>query len=166
MSQRTAMMFVDAQNLFHGAKAYDDEFKYDFEALRDELTDGYYTVRSYWFDSFKDKSKKQGFFDRLRMSGYRVTASPLRQRGDSHVEKGVDIQLATELIAQAYNGAYDIAILISGDEDYARAVRYVQDRGKRVIIASFQGTTSSEMRKLADEYIELDSIASEIEYVG
>jgi uncharacterized LabA/DUF88 family protein len=160
------MMFVDAQNLFHGAKAYDNGFKYDFEALRDKLTDGHYTVRSYWFDSYKDKSNKQGFFDRLRMSGYRVTASPLRRRGNGHVEKGVDIQLATELIAQAYNGAYDVAILVSGDEDYSKAVRYVQDQGKRVIIASFKGSTSSEMRKLADEYIELDSIASEIEYEG
>ncbi|MEF8773094.1 MAG: NYN domain-containing protein [Halobacteriales archaeon] len=166
MTQRTAMMFVDAQNLFHGAKSYDDSFQYDFEALRDELMDGYYTVRSYWFDSYKDKSSKQGFFDQLRMSGYRVTTVPLRRRGDGHVEKGVDIQLATELIAQAYNGAYDVAILVSGDADYARAVRYVQDQGKRVVVASFEETTSSEMRKLADEYVELDSIASAIEFEG
>lgn len=166
MADRSAMMFVDGQNLFHGAKRYQDGYRYDHQKLRDVLTKDYYTVRSYWFDSYKNRSKKQGFFDSLRTSGYRVTALPLRQRGDEHVEKGVDIQLATELIAQAYNHAYDVAILVSGDQDYERAVKYVQDQGNRVIIAAFQATTASEMRKLGDEYIELDSIASTIKYEG
>lgn len=79
------------------------------------------------------------------------------------LEKGIDIELATELIVQAFNGSYDTAILVSGDEDYTRAVRYVQDQGKRVVVASFEATTAAEVRKLADKYIELDSIASQIE---
>lgn len=164
--ERSAMMFVDGQNLFHGAKKYQANYKYDHQKLRDTLTKGYYTVRAYWFDSYKDRSKKQGFFDSLRTSGYRVTALPLRPRGDEYVEKGVDIQLATELIAQAYNHSYDVAIVVSGDEDYERAVRYVQDRGKRVIVASFRAATAPEMRKLADDYVPLDEIASDIEFEG
>lgn len=87
MSERPAMMFVDGQNLFHGAKQYQDGYKYDHQKLRDVLMEEYYTVRAYWFDSYKDSSNKQGFFDSLRMNGYRVISKPLRQRDGEHVGK-------------------------------------------------------------------------------
>ena len=37
-------------------------------------------------------------------------------------EKGVDIALATDLLAYAWENVYDVAVLVSGDEDYSGAV--------------------------------------------
>lgn len=130
------MMFVDAQNFWHGANNYDPEFNYDVEKLYDILTDDYYTVRAYWFDSYPGDGSKEGFFHVLRMNGYRVIATPLRERDGKKVEKGVDIRLTTELLAQGFNDSYDTAILVSGDDDYERAVEYVQSLGKRIVVAS------------------------------
>jgi len=164
------MLFVDAQNIFHGAKDYEhndgdeDEYSYDPVKLKEILTEDYYTVRSYFFDSYKpDSDNKDGFFYWLDMSGYRVVDVPLRKRGDSYLEKGVDIRLTTEFIAHAYSDSYETAILATGDDDYVRAVEHVQDAGKRVVIASWDNNIGREMKRICDEYVELDSIADEIE---
>lgn len=158
------MMFVDGQNYYHGMKNYDQGFKFDFVKLREELTDGYYTIRAYWFDSYpEDSDNKDGFFHALNMEGYRVVATPLRERGDGYVEKGVDIRLATELLAHAFNNSFDIAVIVSGDDDYERAVEYVQDLGKRVIVATWRGNSGRNLKPLADEYIPLEDIADAIE---
>jgi hypothetical protein len=53
----------------------------------------------------------------------------------SNGEKGVDAALVTDLLSLAWQRAYDVAILVSGDADYVPAVEYVQSRGLKVINA-------------------------------
>lgn len=162
----TAMLFVDAQNIFHGAKDYEDGFSYDPVKLKDVLAEDYYMVRSYFFDSYKpDSDDKDSFFYALDMNGYRVVDVPLRRRDDTFIEKGVDIRLTTEFIAHAYNDSYQTAILATGDDDYERAVEHVQDAGKRVVLASWDNNTGREMKRICDDYIKLDDIADDIEDV-
>lgn len=171
---RDAMMFVDQENLRNGANEYDQNYKYDFEKLRDELLRDFHSVRSYWFASWHPgHGKPEGFYTKLELSEYRLYESPrvprestCRQCGASHeqhVEKGVDIQLATEFIAQAYEGGYDTAVLVSGDSDYCRAIEYVQDLGKRVIVAGWDNSSSPQIKRQADRFVALDSIADAIE---
>lgn len=50
-------------------------------------------------------------------------------------EKAVDVKLATDLIT--LNGIYDVAIIVSGDQDYVPAVQCIKDLGKRVINITF-----------------------------
>lgn len=49
------MVFIDAQNLFYGARQFrradDESYEVDALELRDELTSGRDLVRAYWFDS-------------------------------------------------------------------------------------------------------------------
>ncbi len=52
-------------------------------------------------------------------------------------EKAVDVKLATDLIV--LRGIYDIALIISGDQDYVPAVQVVKDSGKTVINVAFEG---------------------------
>lgn len=171
---RDAMMFVDQENLRNGANEYDPGYKYDFEKLRDVLLDDYHAVRSYWFASWHpDYDKPEGFYKKLEMSEYRLYESPRVPResacnecgttNEQYIEKGIDIQLATELIAQAYEGGYDTAVLVSGDADYCRAIEYVQDLGKRVVAAGWNNSSSPKLQRQSDEFIELDDIADAIE---
>lgn len=53
------------------------------------------------------------------------------------VEKGVDAALVTDLLSLAWQQAYDVAVLVSGDADYIPAVEYVQERGLKVINAAW-----------------------------
>lgn len=51
-------------------------------------------------------------------------------------EKGVDVQLAVDLLK--LQNIYDIAVIVSGDQDYISAVRTIKDLGKRVVNVSFR----------------------------
>ncbi|MDQ6769775.1 MAG: NYN domain-containing protein [Gemmatimonadota bacterium] len=48
-------------------------------------------------------------------------------------EKGSDVNLATHLISDAYENAFDIAVLISNDSDLLGPVNLVKDRLKKKV---------------------------------
>ncbi|HVB45175.1 MAG TPA: NYN domain-containing protein [Streptosporangiaceae bacterium] len=52
-------------------------------------------------------------------------------------EKGVDAALVTDLLSLAWQRAYDVAVLVSGDADYIPAVEYVQSQGLKVVNAAW-----------------------------
>lgn len=164
MIGKRTMLFIDGQNLFHGSKNFDSTFDVDLVKLVDELGDGRDVIRSYYFDSYKpdDRGDKEPFYTFLEMNGFRVDAKPLRERDGTYVEKGADIGLATEMIARGFNDSYDVAVLVTGDDDFSRAVRYVQDQGKTVEVASFSVNSSSNLKRAADTYVELDDVAENI----
>lgn len=51
-------------------------------------------------------------------------------------EKAVDVKLAVDLIV--LHDIYDIAVIVSGDQDYVPAVQVIKDYGKRVINVVFK----------------------------
>lgn len=163
MTRKPAMLFVDAQNLWFGANQFDESFRYDPVKLKRVLSEEYDLIRAYWFDSYPEDNPKRGFFHFLETNGYRVDAKPLRTRGKERVEKGADVGLASELIALGYEGAYDVAILVTGDDDFRRAVTHVQDKGKFVVVASFESVLSGDLERVADDIIQLDELAPEFE---
>ena len=57
-------------------------------------------------------------------------------RRSFRTEKAVDVKLATDLIM--LRDIYDVALILSGDQDYVPAVEVVKDSGKRVINAAFR----------------------------
>ncbi len=51
-------------------------------------------------------------------------------------EKAVDVKLASDMIV--LKDIYDVAIIVTGDQDYVPAVEIIKDFGKRVINVSFK----------------------------
>ena len=72
-------------------------------------------------------------------------------------EKQVDVYLATQVVALAYENAYDIAIIVSGDEDYVPAIEIVQQKGKIIIAVSSSALLSDVLRKKADRILLIDN---------
>jgi uncharacterized LabA/DUF88 family protein len=50
-------------------------------------------------------------------------------------EKAVDVKLASDLIT--LKDIYDVAVIVSGDQDYVPAVKVVKDAGKQVVNVAF-----------------------------
>ena len=71
-------------------------------------------------------------------------------RGDTAVEKGVDVTLATDLLRMGWMNLYDVAVLVSGDGDFAYALQAVKDMGKHVEVAAFQANLAWELSQVAD----------------
>ena len=76
-------------------------------------------------------------------------------------EKTVDVNLAVDLLK--LKGIYDIAILVSGDQDYVPVVNEIQNLGKVVVNVVFKKRNGSllpggawRLNKSLDSSIELD----------
>jgi uncharacterized LabA/DUF88 family protein len=62
-------------------------------------------------------------------------AKPFRRT----VEKGIDAAIVTDLFSLAWEKAYNIAILVSSDADFVPAVERIQEKGFKVINATWKG---------------------------
>ena len=68
-------------------------------------------------------------------------------------EKGSDVNLATRLLVDGFNGEYEQAVVVSNDADFAGAMRYVKDDlGLRVTLVNPDSKNSSP-NELADAAI-------------
>ena len=69
------------------------------------------------------------------------------------VEKGVDAAIITDLISLGFDDNYDIAILISGDADYAPAVKYIQKKTDKQVVQAFFKAHGDELRNACWDHI-------------
>lgn len=53
------------------------------------------------------------------------------------IEKGVDSAVITDMFSLAWEGAYEVAILVSGDADLVPAVERIQEKGPKIINATW-----------------------------
>lgn len=74
------------------------------------------------------------------------------------IEKGVDIRLAVDMIRGAIEDLYDIAILISGDADYAPVVETIHHVALKKVIehACFSVGQADELKNICDRRIKLE----------
>jgi len=77
-----------------------------------------------------------------------------------YIIKGDDVYLATDLIQGDYENLYDVAIIVSGDEDFIPAIKLVQKNMKRVINAFFPKSSSYLLIKSCDGSINLKKALS------
>ena len=75
-------------------------------------------------------------------------------------EKGVDTLIATDMIRLAWEGAYDVGILVSSDADYVPVVRFLDTKNTKVVHAGF-GTTGHHLAKESWCSIDIGSFKSE-----
>ncbi|WP_448377508.1 NYN domain-containing protein [Fervidobacterium sp.] len=74
------------------------------------------------------------FEDALIASGVTIHTNHLVQDEERLTEKGVDISLAVEALDRAYQGRYDLLVLVSGDTDFVPLVRKLAALGVGVMV--------------------------------
>ena len=105
-------------------------------------------------DGYRDQ---QEFLDILRKTPYlEVRLGSTKTAQGVSVEKGIDVMLATDLLYFAWNDFYDVAVLVSGDADFAYALQAVKNMGKHVEVASFESGVSKDLLDVADNRHFLD----------
>jgi len=168
------MIFIDGSNLFWACRAL--SFKIDFEKLVKVLVGNRTLIRPFYYCAVPEKpaTKQVNFHRKMRYLGFQVVTKRLKKRSDStgrtiFVEKGVDVALVTDMLSMAFKNAYDVAILVSGDNDYVGAVEEIKRLGKRVEIASFEHNIkdntkfiSPDLKMIADKFISLDQLKDQI----
>jgi uncharacterized LabA/DUF88 family protein len=164
------MIFIDGSNLYHSLKGFFGRADIDMGKFCQKLLGRRQLIRIYYYNArvgrkeeperYKDQ---QAFFNSVNAIPYtELRLGRLVYTGNwpntPPYEKGVDVQLATDMITHSYKNNYDVAILVAGDNDFAGAVQAVKDNGKHVEVALFgkQGT-SQELRTSADMVIPINA---------
>ncbi len=163
------MIFIDGSNLYHETDRYRRGMRIDFEKLRDILSDGFDLVRTFYYASRPGAptSEQEGFFKKMGYLGFKTRIKPLREsynengRRDTR-EKGVDVALATDLVANGMRNAFDWALIVSGDQDYCEAIEQVQTQGLRVHVSFYRHAMADELKLKADKFTYLDEFIDRV----
>ncbi|MFH0766170.1 MAG: NYN domain-containing protein [Calditrichota bacterium] len=163
-------ILIDGNNFYKGCQLNFNRTDVDFRRLGLKLCkaiDGE-MLRIYYYNAHVSKSidplgfqRQQKFFDNLRATpfitlklGHLVYHRIRTDHGISSqyfpTEKGIDVQIAVDMIRLGLLKACEGIILTSGDSDYIYAVRFAKDLGCNVYIASFPMGGSLELRNEGD----------------
>src|SRR3984885_1361326 len=163
-------LFIDGANLYATAKTLG--FDIDYRRLLKEFRgrDGVLLRAFYYTAVIEDQeyTSIRPLIDWLDYNGYSVVTKATKEfidaSGRRKVKGNMDIELAVDAMALAEH--IDQMVLFSGDGDFRSLVEAVQRRGVRVTVVSSLTVRppilSDDLRRQADEFIELSQIAPKI----
>ena len=163
------MIFIDGSNLYHSLKTFFKRADIDIGKLGNRLLEKRRLVRIYYYNARVGRKEEperyqdqQAFFAGVSSIPYcelRLGRLVYNNWPNSPpYEKGVDIQLATDMITHSFKNNYDVAVLVAGDNDYVGALQSVKDNGKNVEVALFGKEHSSrQLRMVADRVIAINA---------
>ncbi|OIO43765.1 MAG: hypothetical protein AUJ24_02130 [Parcubacteria group bacterium CG1_02_36_42] len=160
-------IIIDGNNFYHRLKElnFKNLLSFDYEKFAKFLIRGEKIVisKNYYIGAVREernnpKSKElmigqRKLTGKLRKNGWVVKFGQLLKDGDYH-EKGVDVQIAVDLLIGAYENLYDTAILVSSDTDLTPALIKVPEMKKKVEYIGFSHKpsygliTHSDIRRL------------------
>jgi uncharacterized LabA/DUF88 family protein len=156
-------IYIDGSNLYHKLKdlkiSYTTDFDYFglcnlFARNREIISYRYYVgVVSAMSDNTKGQLMRKGqqkLFNKLSEKNIIIKKGFLMKNDDVYHEKGVDVQIATDLLIGAYENMYDVAILVSSDTDLIPAIKKVRYLGKKVEYIGFSHSPSLGLQKNVD----------------
>ena len=157
------VVFIDGSNLYCCLKAVRGITKFDFVYMVNRIIAGRNLIRVYYYNApvnphedavqYKEQQK---FFNMIKSLPYfELKLGRLVKRDQRIVQKGVDVKLATDMVAFAGKNIYDTAVLISADGDFADAVQHVKDLGKHVEVA-YPEKKFFHLKNVCDKFIYLD----------
>jgi len=172
------IMFIDNSNIFQNLRCIRPGYRIDYKKLHKKIQEVGDIWETYFFAAEREGSPRDtqtAFFDVLRKElGYNIVLASLkvkiiscRKCGEPHevyLEKGVDMSLVSKFLTLLYNNAFETAILVTGDGDYADMAREARRLGRKIKIVSFRDSLSKELSVVSSGMpLYLDDIASEIE---
>ncbi len=164
MIDERVAIFIDGSNLYHCLQQEFGPTKVDMQKLAEKLCGGRRLIRTYYYNAAHDQksnpsayAEQQKFFNALTYIPYfEVKLGRLERRGDTMIEKGVDLRMAVDMLLMALTNAYDTAILVTGDGDFSYVVEEIKERGKHVENACPRTGRAKELRRACDKFIEID----------
>lgn len=158
-------LFIDGANLYQAAKGLG--FEIDYKKLRDEFGRRGRFMRANYYTALLDGDEYnpiRPLCDWLQYNGYNVVKKVAREFTDNMGRKKIKGNMDVELTVDAMelSNRMQHAVIFSGDGDYLPLVQALQRRGVRVSIVSTIRSAipmiSDELRRQADNFIELDAL--------
>ena len=173
ISANRVVMYIDGFNLYYGmrSKGWRRYYWLNLHSLAERLLRPgqtlagikYFTARVIPDAISEDKARRQNVYLSALSTlpsidthfGYYL---PKTQRcsdcgatWQSYEEKMTDVNIAVELLSDAYDDKFDTAIVVSADSDLARPITNIRERfpGKRLVVAFPPNRASKLLRSVA-----------------
>lgn len=162
-------MFIDGANLYATSRALG--FDIDYRKLLTSFQKHAYLLRAYYYTALvedQEYSSIRPLIDWLDYNGYKVVTKPAKEFTDStgrrKIKGNMDIELTIDALELV--DVIDHYVLFSGDGDFRTLVEALQRRGRKVsIVSTIQSQPpmiSDELRRQADNFIDLASLQNEV----
>lgn len=148
-TQRNMGWHIDAEKLLNYCKEYGE------------------IVEAIYYSGETDDAKQRSFLNKLAYIGYSLETKPVKtirdyETGETSQKANLDIEIVLDMFNMI--DRYDMAILISGDGDFERALRQLKARGKEVKVISTRRSVATELvHAMGINYIDLLAIREQVE---
>ncbi|EKS34503.1 NYN domain-containing protein [Afipia broomeae] len=168
-ASRRIALFIDGPN-FH-ATSRTLGLEVDYRRLLAEFGRRGTVLKAFYYTAIVEDPDHsiRPLVDWLDYNGYTVMTKPAKEFTDSYgrrrIKGDMDVELAVGAMELAEH--LDEMILFSGDADFRSLVEAVQRRGVRVTVLSTirsnPGMIADELRRQADDFIELEDLRIAVE---
>ena len=158
--------FIDGQNLYMNTKA--NSWAVDLVRFRVYLRERYGVEKAYYFLGAVDEDN-QDLYEMIQTAGYILV---FREHSQSMIDKkkgNVDTDIVFTVMSKIADGEeFDKVVLVSGDGDYYKMVKYLIEKNRFAkLLAPNRHSTSSLYRSFTPRYVDfLDNsgVRRKIEY--
>lgn len=148
-------ILIDVQNLYHSAKnLYQARVNFN-EVLKAAIT-GRKLVRAIAYVISTETGEEKPFFEALTKIGIETRIKDLQIFPGGMKKGDWDVGLTIDAIRMS-DFFIDSIVLVTGDGDFVPLVEYLKSRGRQVEVIAFGPSTSSKLREVADDFIDLAS---------
>lgn len=134
-------IFLDGSNFYNGLQQQFGNGRYDIVKLANRIVGSRSLLRVNFYTGLIDSGRQAQAAQRQQSFLYsisnlpipvRVFARPMKYYGAWPTippqEKGVDARIVQDLILGAIDNTYDVAVLLSGDQDFVEVVQLLHGR--------------------------------------
>jgi uncharacterized LabA/DUF88 family protein len=146
-------VLIDVQNLYYSAKNL-YHCKVNFQEVLKQAVAGRKFIRAFGYVVRTKTGEEAPFFDALAKIGIETRVKDLQEFYGGAKKADWDVGIVIDAIRTA--PGIDVVVLASGDGDFITLVEYLKNLGKRVEVMAFGRSTSSKLKEVADEFIDLD----------
>jgi len=149
--QRVAV-FIDAQNLYHSARSL-FQARVNFKEVLKKAVAGRKLIRAFGYVIRTKTGEENAFVEALLGLGIETREKDLQEFFGGAKKADWDVGLAIDAVRTAE--IVDTVVICSGDGDFIPLVDYLKNNGRRVEVLAFGKSTSSKLKEVADEFVDL-----------
>ena len=159
MKSENNFAYIDGANLHKGVA--DLGWELDYKRLRLWLSNKYKIKRAYLFLGLIPKYKD--LYTYLQEVGFTLVFKETTYDGEGKAKGNCDADLVLRTVCDTYENAFDKAIIISSDGDYASLVKFLQERSKLLSIVSPSNHCSVLLKRTNAKIVYLDWVKSKVD---
>ena len=161
--------FIDGQNLHFGTTHSDPSWKVDIVKFREYLRKKFGVEKAYYFLGCFDDNL-QAMYSSLQEAGYILVFRKHQREIISHKKGNVDTDLVFYVMYKLYKQEkIDKIIIVSGDGDYYRMVKFLYDEDKLGKLIFPTRKNASTLYKQIDSkytmYLDAEGVKRKVAYI-